>query len=439
MLVNKVEFIPTIFDGIEEVIDTAMIEVTTSRIIKEKINTSQKLVNAIRYIGLDLLSNSSDNLLGIYNEIRNIYAERVFAVKDNFKIDGKYLNYIIKVIEEKWDEKAAKVAIDTQAMGFHEIQKIIKEKGNITVKSWEELEKENLLNFIEFKHVKENIRILRSLFFYYLLGNNNVCNNKYIFMAQNKGIKELINQEGLFSYITKSSCIDKFECFIDRAHYLCDYNGITITMYPYIVDLMNDHEIQKFKNTSLKHFGKSQLIIETTLGEIDKIENCKININYDQYYKQFSRQKSTSTLYLSGINSSSFVINFNLTGEEVKIMLAKFGQKKVGLKNEVMERLGQLCQDLSVEHEEELAKYFNSNMVVKFNNNHINNQTRVEIKGIDESIVYMVMYVYIKNRTHGSALFLKDKLNGLYNAANDFSRKNNPETVQYMRTNEGIA
>lgn len=431
MFARKIEITPTVFDGISAV---ALKEVSVSQkdVIQKKINTRYGEYNLRRVQVPNFVTSSTNNILGLSYEIRNYGQEVCYVVDKDFKIDQKYYDYLLSVIESKWSKELAKLAIDSKIMNFHDIAKIIKEKTGDIVKSWEALEtNRSIYDILEFVHVKENVNIVKKLFMFLLEAKDG-----YISMFTMESLPSLI--DGIPVYNSKYNYIDKFEATVCEQRYLCDFDGKTVKMFPEIRDLVNDYEIANYLKVS-KILGNEKLIIETDIDTFDK--HCT-NVGIDYNEGSFSRKKSTASLILRGVENDEIVVNFNLTIEDLKKMFEMVGYKKTGSKKEVMSRLGEVSEDLIKTHKTKLEEVFVSNMLIKYEStysSHYSSNTKIKIEGIDEHILPYVLYTYIKQRVHGSSLFLKDKENQLFDAKTDFSRNTYCIIIKYMRLDEGIA
>lgn len=430
MQVDKITLKPTKFDGIE-LLCLESEEVPNSLCITKKYKSQRNpLGQIIADSRLDFFTNPSRNVIGLHlgGDVETYeYGNAKFVVSDNFKIDQAYLEHIYSVIGENWDSALADFAVKLRVLSFNDLAKVVKDNTSLIVRSWEELEKNCKINeLLKFEHVKDRIDVVKRLFIK-LLGAD------YRFNLISKELLKRNLSGDYLVYKSGLSYIDKFGARFSNTEYACDFNGTTVTMYPVIKDLMHDYEINKYKSCS-NFFGTNDLVIKTTPEKLDE-NKAYLVISHDGY--KFSRSKSTSSLMISGISSKSFVVNFNVTAEEVKFILSKFGKTKTGLKLDLMSKLGELADEVILEKEEDLKNYFNSNMVVQFNTAYREAQKPI-IDGIDDSIINYVLYVYIKSRIHGSALFLKDAKNDLYNASNDFRSHNNMIEVKFLRLDEGI-
>lgn len=427
MLVNKISLTATEFDGISK-LNKSEQDVSIEEIINKKINTSTS-VNVATSARPSFIYTTTDNVLNLGYEVYDRYGE-IFVLKEGFKFNQPYLNHVIEVLSKKWDEVCIKIVINSRILGFHEIAKIVKEKTDIILKSWEEVEKyEKLRELLEFNHVKDNINVLRMLFPYVLSGSQNkIC------LVDEKHINNFFDKDGLPTFSGSANFINKFSLSFCGNNYNCDYDGNIVTMYPDIHNLMDERKITKFLKIS-QQIGSSDLIIKT---QLKNIPDCRININYNNGY--FTRNKSTANLTIDGINNEYLSVNFNLTAEYIKSILEKFDKKKTGLKKDIMERFGELCEEIVEMNKKTLSEYFNTNMIIKTTERSYGPMPTCNIKidKIDDSIINYVIYVYIKQRMHGSALFLKNKKNELYSAVGDFSTRQNLCSIQYMRLNEGI-
>lgn len=427
MLVDKIKLIPTKFDGIEQLC-TEQVEMPISDVIRNKYKGYTRLSPDIVYTNFHFLSNVANNVLNLRHEIESYdYGSIKFVVDDNFKIDQNYLEHIFSVIESNWDDNLAKWVLSKRILAFNQLAKIAKDSTGEIVKSWEELEKNcKLQELLKIEHIKDRIDIIKMLFLKLLDVQDR-------FNLISKRILKNNTKDGFFTYLSGESYIDKFGYRKNSSVYTCDFNGRNVRMYPMIKDLMHEYEIAKYKETS-KLFDCETLTILTTP---EKLESVGGTLDIDYTGTHFKRIRSTSDLVLSGIESKSFTVRFNLTAEEIKLTLAKFGKTRTGLKADLLSKLGELSEEMASKHNDILRNYFNSNMVVQFATKYRVENNKI-IDGIDESIANYAMYVYIKNRIHGSALFLRDTKNDLYDATNDFKCHNDCIEIRFLRLNEGI-
>jgi hypothetical protein len=433
MQVNKISLKPSRFDGISEIIEET-VDVTLSDVISKKITLTNGRYNVlIKNSKLDFLESPSKNILALYygSDLESYdYGSKKFIIDNNFRIDQKYLEHIYEVIKNGWTKELAKMVSDSRLLSFNELAKIVKEKSGVIIKSWEELEKNaSISELLEFEHVKQKLDIIKMLFFNLLTSQarGQRCN-----FIQKEAFDENV-KDGFFVYKSSRNYIDKFTLRTSTLTYSCDFDGRVITMYPVIVDLMHEYEINKYMKMSEK-FGTDRLIIKTSL---DAIEKNDFSINVDHDNGRFARNKSTSNLTLSGIASQSFVVTFNVTMEDIKLTLSKFDKTKSGSKAELLAKLAKLTNEVIEQHKEKLSNYFDSNMIVQFNRAYKTEKSPI-IDGIDECIINYVLYAYIKSRIHGSALFLRETENDLYNTENDFCKLDYLIEVKFMRLDEGI-